>query len=91
MPDKEEQRPDQTHGQEIERTHELYEKGGPAPGTRDAGEEGKDFVAHTQNDNGESGQSNTQTTDPGKQNVSNVEGRNVNVENKPGPEIEEGL
>ena len=34
---------DQTHGAEIEKTGEMYEKGGPAPGTRDAGKEGADF------------------------------------------------
>ncbi len=58
----------QSHGAEIERTHEMYEKGTPAPGTRDAGKEGKDFVADTQAENGELGQSNTQATDPGKLN-----------------------
>lgn len=29
-----------TGGQPIEKTHEMYEKGGPAPGTLHAGEEG---------------------------------------------------
>lgn len=62
------QQADETHGEEIARTHEMYEKGTPAPGTRDAGKEGKDFVAHTQSENGELGQSNTQATDPGKLN-----------------------
>lgn len=59
---------DKAHGAEIERTHEMYEKGAPAPGTRDAGKDGEDFVAHTQAENGELGQSNTQATDPGKLN-----------------------
>lgn len=40
-------KPDETHGAEIEKTPQMYEKGGPAPGTKHAGEEGKDFVAHT--------------------------------------------
>lgn len=48
-PNDQKQKPDQTHGAEIERTHEMYEKGMPAPGTRDAGQDGKDFVAHEDN------------------------------------------
>ena len=39
-------RPDQTGGMEIERTPEMIEKWLPALGTRDAGQEGKDYVGH---------------------------------------------
>jgi hypothetical protein len=41
------ERASDTGGQEIEHTHESYEKGYPAPGTRHAGEEGRDTVVRT--------------------------------------------
>ena len=39
-------RPDQTHGQELERTSESFDKGYPAPGTKHAGEESAELVRH---------------------------------------------
>ena len=62
---KSQQQRDQLHDTETERTHK---KEIAASGTHDPNQKEKDSNVRTQADSGELGQSNTQTTDPGKLN-----------------------